>query len=155
MDLRLGSPWWEEATKVRDAPGVLWFTVHRLEDTLCFMLVTLYAVNGGVVRKQQRGVPMGLECSLQPPNLYAYAVEWAWVERTNPTNVLMRRYIDDIIVMGPDALTPSKGLPTKEEQGAAWPKSQRRRHKTTSSTSYGWTGTRMGRRWPTPRNWPA
>ena len=120
VDLRLGAPGWEEATKVRDAPGVPWFTVQRLEDTLRFMLANLYAVNGGVVRKQQRGVPMGLECSPQLANLYAYAVECAWVERTNPTNVLMRRYIDDIIVMGPDALTPGKGLPTEEEYGMAY-----------------------------------
>ncbi len=41
-------------------------------------------------------------------------------DRTAPTNVLMRRYIDDIIVMGPDARTPGKGLPTEEEYGMSY-----------------------------------
>jgi len=117
VELRLGAPGWMEAAKVRDAPGQPWFTVKRLEDTLRTMLANLYAVNGGVVRRQQRGVPMGLECSPQLANLYAYAVESAWVDRVAPTNVLMRRYIDDIIVMGPDALVPGRGLPAEVEYG--------------------------------------
>eukprot|EP00667_Euglena_gracilis_P000109 EG_transcript_109 len=117
VDLRLGAGGWHEAAKVKDAPGMPWFTLPRVEDTLRKMLANLYAVNGGVVRKQQKGVPMGLECSPQLANLYAYAVESRWVDRTAPTNVLMRRYIDDIIVMGPDALTPGKGLPTEEDYG--------------------------------------
>jgi len=120
VDLRLGAPGWQEASKVADSPGQPWFTPHRLEHSLRFMLANLYAVNGGVVRKQQRGVPMGLECSPQLANLYTYAVESAWVDRVGPTNVLMRRYIDDIIVMGPDARCPGRGLPSEEDYGMAY-----------------------------------
>jgi len=34
--------------------------MHR---TLRFMLLHLFVENGGVIRRQERGVPMGLECS--------------------------------------------------------------------------------------------
>jgi len=91
VELRLAAPDWMEAAKVRDAPGQPWFTVQRLEDTLRMMLADL---NARVVRRQQRGVHVGLECSTQLANLYAYAVESACVDRFAPTNVLMGRYID-------------------------------------------------------------
>ena len=58
---------------------------------------------------------MGLECALQVANLYGYAVESAWVETMGTTNVLSRRFIDDIFVAGEHALSPGTGLPTEQD----------------------------------------
>ena len=63
---------------------------------------------------------MGLERSPLLANLYGYAVESQWVDATHPTNLLSARYIDDIIVIGPEALVPGRGLPTMEDYGMAY-----------------------------------
>ena len=117
MELRLGISGWRERREVADGPGSLWFSQDSLRCTLEFMLSHLFVENGGVLRKQERGVPMGLECSPQLANVYGYSVESTWVDRSQPSNLLMRRYIDDIIVAGQDALRPGVGLPSEEEYG--------------------------------------
>ena len=120
VDLRLGRAGFEEATKVASAPGNPWFTVQGLQETLVFLLSHLFVVNGDGVRRQQRGVPMGLECSPQLANLYAYSVESKWVDNNPPTNILTRRFIDDIIVIGPDALAPGRGIPSQDDYGMGY-----------------------------------
>ena len=57
------------------------FTVDSLRDTISSMLTNLYVLNGGVLRKQVRGLPMGLACAPQLANLYAYSIEIQWVDR--------------------------------------------------------------------------
>jgi hypothetical protein len=57
---------------------------------------------------------MGLECSPQLANLYAYSVESVWVDTAKPDNLLMMRFIDDILIMGNGATTPGVGLPSEE-----------------------------------------
>jgi len=115
------------------APGNAWFTFRSLQDTIQFLLSHLFVVNGEGVRRQERVVPMGLECSPQLANLYAYAVQSSWVERAAPSNVLTWRFIDDIIVIGPETLTPGRGIPSQETTG--WGTSTSPSTRTTSSTS--------------------
>jgi hypothetical protein len=78
--------------------------------------------NGGVLRRQVQGLPMGLECSPQLANLYGYAVESRWVDAGGNPGPLARRYIDDIIVAGPHAFTPGLGLPTEEDYAMQYKK---------------------------------
>ena len=115
VELCLGPAGWEEAQKVQCCPGSLWFTQDSLHHTLRFMLMHLFVENGGVVRRQERGVPMGLECSPQLANLYGYAVESAWIDSRRVSNLLSRRFIDDIYVAGPMAMVPGEGLPLEED----------------------------------------
>jgi hypothetical protein len=93
----------------------LWATKERLKEIMEFVLGHLYVRNGVVVRRQRKGVPMGLECAPQIANLYGYSVESKWVARTGARNVLSKRFIDDIIVAGEQALVPGVGLPTQED----------------------------------------
>ena len=58
---------------------------------------------------------MGLECSPQLANLYTYSVESFSVDTAKPDNLLMMRFIDDILIMGNEALTPGVGLPSEED----------------------------------------
>jgi len=81
------------------------------------MLQHLFVENGGKVHRQGKGVPMGLECSPQLANLYGYSVESAWVDRKQPSNLLMKRYIDDIFITGSGVDSLGLGLPTEEEYG--------------------------------------
>ena len=121
VELRLGTSGFRESREVADGPGSLWFSPDLLRRTLEFMLSNLYVENGGTLRKQERGVPMGLECSPQLANTYGYAVESIWVdEMRTPTNVLMRRYIDDIIIAGFDATKEGVGLPSQQQYGMGY-----------------------------------
>ena len=58
---------------------------------------------------------MGLECAGQMANLYAYAIESEWVDRTKPSTLLAKGAIDDIFVAGTDALCPGLAIPTEED----------------------------------------
>ena len=106
---------WATEETVRSCPNILWLNEARVQDILKFMLDNLFVLNAGVLRRQVRGVPMGLNCAGQLANLYGYAKESAWVDRVKPKNVLTRRFIDDIFVAGPKALQPGEGLPSEDD----------------------------------------
>jgi hypothetical protein len=118
VELRLGETGWVES-KVLDGAQTegMWLTMDGLREILQFMLSHLFVHNGKVIRRQRRGVPMGLECAPQLANLYGYAIESEWVEQNGSSNVMSWRYIDDIFVAGPDAEKPGVGLPTEEDYG--------------------------------------
>jgi hypothetical protein len=69
--------WAEEDPSLEDSPH-MWYTEQRLREALTYMLDRLYILNGGVLRKQVKGVPMGLNCAGQLANAYGYAVESRW-----------------------------------------------------------------------------
>jgi hypothetical protein len=81
------------------------------------MLDNLYIHNGGVVRKQVRGVPMGLNCAGQMANAYGYSVESLWVDAVKPDNIMSRRYIDDIFLAGHRALLEARAYHQKSTTG--------------------------------------
>ena len=84
-----------------------------MQETWAFMLDNLFVLYAGILRRQVKGVPMGLNCSGQLANLYGYSVESAWVDLTSPSNLFSRRYIDDIFVAGTASMQPGAGLPTE------------------------------------------
>ena len=90
-------------------------TLDIFTDCNMHLLSNLYTLNGECFRRQVKGLPMGLECSPQMANLYGYAIEAQWVDSKQPQNMLAKRYIDDIFVAGPDAMTPGRGIPSEEE----------------------------------------
>jgi hypothetical protein len=115
--LCLGPSGWIDASKCKDSPKALWLTRDTMKKTLTFMLSHLFVNNGGTLRRQVRGVPMGLECSPQLANVFCYAVESKWVDHGGNPGELTRRYIDDIFSAGKDALKPGLGFPSEEAYG--------------------------------------
>ena len=114
VDLVLSTKGWAKKVPEMDNSPVMWYTTTSLRQALTWLLDNLYIRNGDVLRKQVKGVPMGLNCSGQLANAYGYAIESRWVDATpGPPSVMSRRYIDDIIVAGPKALTPGEGLPSE------------------------------------------
>jgi hypothetical protein len=55
--------------------GVETYTLEEVMEILRFLVTNSFVCNGGHVRKQVRGIPMGLAVSPQLANLYCYAVE--------------------------------------------------------------------------------
>jgi hypothetical protein len=96
-------------------------TKETIALNLQFLLNNLYVVNGGQVRKQICGLPMGSEPAPQLANLVCYAKEAPFAERQGPEwNGWITRFIDDLFVAGDQ-------LPSEEEYGM--------RYKCTSSST--------------------
>ena len=81
---------------------------------LQFTLSTAYTVNGGKVRRQVMGMPMGIPHAPQMANLACYVVEKQHVLTTKQQGVICR-YIDDFFASG---CTP----PPQEAYGMAYSK---------------------------------
>jgi hypothetical protein len=116
VQLVLSSQGWAKPDPALETTAHVWYTQPLLREALTTMLDNLFILNGGILRKQVRGVPMGLNCAGQLANAYGYAVESRWVDaQPHPSSVMSRRYIDDIITAGPNALQPGVGLPSEED----------------------------------------
>jgi hypothetical protein len=115
VNLVLSSKGWTVADPALDTTTCMWYTEETLRTTLTRMLDNLYILNGGILRKQVKGLPMGLNCAGQLANAYGYAVESRWVDTRKSNNIMSRRYIDDIFVAGEAALQPGLGLPSEDE----------------------------------------
>jgi hypothetical protein len=116
VQLVLSSQGWAKPDPALETTAHVWYTQHLLREALTAMLDNLFILNGGVLRKQVKGVPMGLNCAGQLANAYGYAVESRWVDaQPHPPSVMSRRYIDDIITAGPRALQPGVGLPSEDD----------------------------------------
>ena len=72
-----------------------------LRQALWLSLSTAYTVNGGRVRRQILGMPMGIPHAPQLANLACYVVEKEFVMASKPQG-LVCRYIDDFFVSGMD-----------------------------------------------------
>ena len=119
----LGPSGWKSVEDVNKSPGGTWYTQQTLKDALAFMLAHLFVYNGGTLRRQIKGIPMGLACSGQLANLYCYYVESQWVDKGGDPGELVRRYIDDIFAAGHNALVPGVGFPSEEAYGMKYKKS--------------------------------
>jgi hypothetical protein len=117
IEVVLAEAGWYDKAELAAYTEAQYFTPERLRQTLEFMLGHLYVLNGTKLRQQEKGVPMGLECAPQLANLYGYSVESQWVQDTSPSNVMHRRFIDDIFVAGEHALEPGRGIPSEEAYG--------------------------------------
>ena len=115
VHLLISEKGWAKHVPEMQTSTTLWLNRERFQDVLTYMLDHLYILNGGILRKQVKGVPMGLCCAGQMANAYGYAIESRWVDRKKPRMVMSRRYIDDIFTAGEQALQPGAGLPSEEE----------------------------------------
>ena len=120
VELVLAQAGWYTIEQVQQYVEPQVFTMETLRKSFEFMLQHLYVRNGATLRRQEKGVPMGLECAPQMANLYGYHVESRWVDAVRPKNVLSRRFIDDIFVAGVEALEPGKGLPSEDAYSMAY-----------------------------------
>jgi hypothetical protein len=114
--LRIGAAGWCHTQGEQDHT----YTLGGFEDLMRAMLRNLYMDNGDGIRRQVRGLPMGLDCAPQWANLYGFAVEKAFMERRAEEGrppIFLRRFIDDIYVAGADALEQGSGVPSMEEYG--------------------------------------
>ena len=75
-------------------------------------LATAYTVNGGKVRRQIKGMPMGFPHAPQMANLACYPIEKAYTLAHRPRGVICR-FIDDFFCTGQ---TP----PPQEDYGMAY-----------------------------------
>ena len=83
----------------------------RIEHLLAWVLRHCYVVNGGVVRQQIAGLPMGIAPAPQLANIYCYVVERTHVEQQRSLNWHTVRFIDDIFT------TEDERLPSQESYG--------------------------------------
>ena len=75
------------------------WTLEEVEHMLRLTLSNCYTTNGGIVRQQVQGVPMGWRPAPQATNLACYVVERDWVEETGAKGFACR-YIDDLFTAG-------------------------------------------------------
>jgi len=75
------------------------FSREKIEAMLRFTLATAYTVNGGKVRRQIKGMPMGIPHAPQMANLACYPIEKAYTLAHRPTG-LIRRFIDEFFTSG-------------------------------------------------------
>ena len=74
---------------------------------MCLLKLTL-----DNLRRQIRGIPMGISPSPQLANLYCYIVERDFVLRSQASSRLNCRYLDDLFVVDP--------IPSEEEYGMSY-----------------------------------
>ena len=75
------------------------FPLSKIKEFLTFSIATAYTLNGGKLRKQIRGIPMGLPHAPQLVALACYPVEKAYALVSRPAGVICR-YIDDFFCSG-------------------------------------------------------
>ena len=85
------------------------YGMEAVLERLRWLLENCFVVNSGVVRRQVRGIPMGLAPSPQLADLFCYIAERDFVEKTGTETWLNTRYLDDIFAADP--------LPSEEEYG--------------------------------------
>jgi ubiquitin C-terminal hydrolase len=98
---RLGTEGW-------NAGGDL-FDISEVMQILQFLVENSFVSNGGVVRRQVQGIPMGLAVSPQLANLYCYVVERDFAMSHGKRDADASRWIDDIHAFG--------DIPSEEQYG--------------------------------------
>ena len=61
--------------------GALDFSFKAIQSLLHFMIVNTYVMNGGVIKRQTVGMPMGTNCAPNLANLYLYSYESTYIDR--------------------------------------------------------------------------
>ena len=77
------------------------YTMSQLEELLTYLITHNYTCDGGQVRRQIQGMPMGMPSPPQIANLACYPVEKAHAYALGPGKSLaVCRYIDDLYSAG-------------------------------------------------------
>ena len=77
------------------------YTLPQLEELLTYLITNNYTCNGGKVRRQIQGMPMGMPAAPQIANLACYPVEKVHAYALGPgKSLVICRYIDDLYSAG-------------------------------------------------------
>ena len=83
------------------------YTIPQLEELLTYLITHNYTCDGGKVRRQIQGMPMGMPAAPQIANLACYPVEKAHACALGPgKSFVICRYIDDLYSAGVSLPTP-------------------------------------------------
>lgn len=73
------------------------YTICEVQDLLIFLMAHNYTCNGGRVRRQIKGMPMGMPAAPQIANLACYPVEKEWsYQMGRGATAMASRFIDDL-----------------------------------------------------------
>ena len=80
------------------------FTIKDIMERVTFLVTNTFVVNGGVIRRQIVGLPMGTNCAPVLANLLLYAYESTYIDRVKAIDRvraglfhILFRYIDDTL----------------------------------------------------------
>ena len=100
------------------------FKVFSVETTMAlvnFLVTNTFILNGGVLRRQKVGIPMGTNCGPVLANLYLYAYESAFIDRLRRNHPaaarafhMTFRLIDDVLSVGNPSLLDYIYLPAPD-----------------------------------------
>ena len=111
---------WSSARKTHHSSSLHTFSLYLLVSLVEFLIDNIYALNGGILRRQTIGIPMGTNCAPAVFNLYLYYYESTWIDSLINTAQkelakefhLTFRLIDDVFAVdSPDFLTLSSCYP--------------------------------------------
>ena len=83
--------------------------IGKVMHTLTWILSRCYIVNGATVRRQIKGIPMGIAPSPQLANLFCYVTERDFAEQTKLRTMTNARFLDDLFAPDP--------IPSEEQYG--------------------------------------
>jgi hypothetical protein len=71
---------WTKARQTHHSKTLHTFSCYQVIQLLNFLIDNTYVVNGGVLRRQTKGIPMGTNCAPAIFNLYLYYYESRWID---------------------------------------------------------------------------
>ena len=105
------------------------FTKAQVEELLIYLITHNFTCNGGKVRRQIKGMPMGMPAAPQIANLACYPVEKVHAYALGPgRSLVVCRYIDDLYSAGvPFPPQEAYGMEYKKlQRGSQWCTSESR-----------------------------
>jgi hypothetical protein len=122
------------------------FTLRELKVAVAWLIENTLLVNGGVVKRQVVGVPMGTNCAPPLVNLYLYSYECEYIDRlvsTAPAAVAQAfhmtfRLIDDVLSV--DNPYFSEAITKSYESGGMYPAALKLNDTTISATEVNFLG---------------
>jgi hypothetical protein len=108
-------------------PRCFVLNIDTLLELIQFLVYNTFVMNGGVIRKQVIGIPMGTNCAPLLANLYLYAYESSFIDRLHAIEGVAAarsfhmsfRLIDDLLSVDNPLLNEYINIPApdSEEQG--------------------------------------
>ena len=102
---------WTDESSNQENSSTATVSINELHELLSWTLQNCFVVNGATLRRQIKGIPMGISPSPQLANIFCYVVERQFMYATTslPTRNLNCRYLDDVFVVDP--------MPSEDEYG--------------------------------------
>ena len=91
--------WSGESPSSAEQLGAMRVSLNDLHNLLSWTLRNCFVANGAILRRQIKGIPMGISPSPQLANIFCYVVERQFMYATTLTRSLNCRYLDDVFVV--------------------------------------------------------